>query len=82
MQFELVATTEDELRAIRFGSSVPNLATLYEQIHISYWLWPCVYCERLTGKLACCFNDRLRTSFVCTGCFLLHRALLRRLARH
>lgn len=84
MQFELLATQEDELQAIQQGLSAPSnakLRRLYREIHPSYWLWPCVYCEQLTGKLACRADDRQHTAFVCAGCYLLHKTSLLRLAR-
>ena len=64
-------TEQDELRAIRCGRSLPgDIGELYRDTSLLHWLWPCVFCEQLTSKLACFPSDRSKTLFVCAGCLL------------
>ena len=73
MQPGPLATNADETKAIYLGLSIPELYPLYDKLDTRYWLWPCVYCERPTSKLAHRAGWRSSTAFVCAGCLFLKR---------
>jgi hypothetical protein len=69
-RLEFAATKQDEQSAVLYGRSLPSeIGELYREASNLHWLWPCVHCEQLTGRLACFSSDRSKVSFVCAGCF-------------